>query len=404
MIVPISKPESIMRKMVCVLILLSFFVSPLFAQWESEKRLIFKHGASYYTTQNYARCVAAGSHHDVHVVCIGDGIYYKRSTDSGLSWYPVVHLTSPQSGVGWPSICVSGSVVHLVWVDARDGRNEEIYYKRSTDSGATWSQDTRLTKDTSVSQTPSLCASGKIVHLVWEENRDHSYWVFYKRSTNNGASLSSEVRLTNVPACLWNTSIAASGAGVHIVWYDMRNKNAEIYYKHSTDRGVTWSPDIRLTADSAYSWSPCVASEGSDVHVVWMDNRCKSADEFDINHEIFYKHSEDGGITWSPDTRLTVKNSRFPWSRPYGWSQSPSLAVSGEYIHLIWTEDQVFYKLSTNAGKTWCNDWKIVDGRRPHDCSIAVSGTVLHAVWWDNLVDDARIYYIRNPDGNVKVR
>ncbi len=47
-----------------------------------------------------------------------------------------------------PVIAINGSVVHVVWSDERDG-NYEIYYKRSTDGGVSWGADTRLTNNPS---------------------------------------------------------------------------------------------------------------------------------------------------------------------------------------------------------------------------------------------------------------
>ena len=57
-------------------------------------------------------------------------IYYKRSTDTGLSWGAETRLTYNPSGSLFPSVSVSGSAVHIVWEDYRAG-NWEIYYKRS---------------------------------------------------------------------------------------------------------------------------------------------------------------------------------------------------------------------------------------------------------------------------------
>jgi hypothetical protein len=52
-------------------------------------------------------------------------------------------------------MAVSGSSIHLVWRDDRDG-NQEIYYIRSADGGLTWGADTRLTDSTSFALNPSF--------------------------------------------------------------------------------------------------------------------------------------------------------------------------------------------------------------------------------------------------------
>jgi len=62
-------------------------------------------------------------------------------------------------------------VVHVVWREHRDG-NSEIYYKCSTDGGASFGADTRLTNDLADSWSPSVSVSSQVVHVAWEDKRD----------------------------------------------------------------------------------------------------------------------------------------------------------------------------------------------------------------------------------------
>ena len=68
-------------------------------------------------------------------------------------------------------------------MDIRDG-NYEIYYNRSTDAGTTWETDTRLTNATGSSYYPSVSVSGLLVHVVWMDIRDGNYEIYYKRNPN----------------------------------------------------------------------------------------------------------------------------------------------------------------------------------------------------------------------------
>jgi hypothetical protein len=69
----------------------------------------------------------------------------------------------------------------VVWIDSRDG-NYEIYYKRSTDAGATWSSDTRLTNAPLNSWWASISAADSVVHVLWTDYRDGNYEIYYKRN------------------------------------------------------------------------------------------------------------------------------------------------------------------------------------------------------------------------------
>lgn len=173
-------------------------------------------------------------------------------------------------------------------------------------SQAQWQPDVRLTIDPALSRTSfnnawCVAANGNVVHVVWEDERDGNEEIYYKRSTDGGISWETDTRLTNNFDWSTSPSVSVSGLVVHVVFYDWRNGNAEIYYKRSIDEGISWEADTRLTNDSNYSVYPSVSVSGSVVHVVWADNR----DEYG-NVEIYYKHSTDGGSSWGTDTRLRV--------------------------------------------------------------------------------------------------
>src|SRR5262249_40438568 len=113
-----------------------------------------------------------------------------------------------------------------------------------------------------------------------------SEWdIYYRRSTDGGQTWEPIKRLTNAPLPSARPSIALAGTDLHVVWYDLRDGNAEIYYKHSPDAGVSWTPDERLTNAPGDSLHPTVAANNDSVHVVWFDSR-------DGNAEIYYKRAK----------------------------------------------------------------------------------------------------------------
>jgi hypothetical protein len=368
------------------------------AQWQPDVRLTNNPDPSY-TSWNNAWCITASGNF-VHVVWYDDRdgdeeIYYKRSTDGGVSWGADTRLTNNTALSDNPSVAVSGSVVHVVWYDDRDG-NREIYYKRSTDGGVSWGSDTRLTNNPGWSVSPSVALSGSVVHVVWEDLRDGNEEVYYKRSTDAGASWGTDTWLTMDTMgtdASFDPSVAVSGSVVHVVWYDYRAGNVEIYYKRSTDAGVSWGADTRLTSNLALSVSPTVAVFGSVVHVVWREER-------DGNGEIYYKRSTDAGVSWGADTRLTNNPDL---------SVSPSVAVSGSVVHVVWYDyrdgnEEIYYKRSTDMGVSWGADTRLTTNtalsRRP---SVAVSGSAVHVVWSDFRDGNFEIYYMGDPTGNPVV-
>lgn len=122
----------------------------------------------------------------------------------------------------FPSAAVQDTNVYVVWSDARDGNNE-IYFKRSADAGSSWGQDARLTNDAAISTYPSIAVSGSDLHVVWKEYRDGNPEIYYKRSVDRGSNWGLDTRLTNdaasstypqwhvpVPTCMWFGKTAAT--------------------------------------------------------------------------------------------------------------------------------------------------------------------------------------------------
>ncbi|MFZ1320303.1 MAG: sialidase family protein [Ignavibacteria bacterium] len=375
--------------------LFTFCTHSLFAQWEPDVRLTNFADASY-TSFNNARNVASNGN-TVHVVWydnridpINYEIYYKRSTNAGVSWGADIRLTNNTGDSHLPSVSVSGSVVHVAWQDRRDG-NFEIYYKRSTDEGASWGADVRLTNASFESWHPSVSVTGLNVHIVWQDRRDVDDEIYYKRSTDGGLSWEADIRLTNNAAISAIPSVSVSGLLVHTVWSEFRNGNFEIYYKRSSDGGASWGLDTRLTTNSSVSNSACVSASDSVVHVTWTDRR-------DGNHEIYYKRSSDGGLNWGTDTRLTINSS---------YSDYPSVTVSGSIVHIVWQDsrnpkDDIYYKCSTDGGVSWESDTRLtvnVTGAGAWNPSVSVSGPAVHVVWNDYRIG-SEIWYKRNPTGS----
>lgn len=265
-------------------------------------------------------------------------IYYKRSTNGGLSWGQDTRLTNDTSVSRDPSVTVSGLVVHVVWEDFRDAsEHQEIYYKRSTDGGVTWEADRRMTINPLNSYDPSVAVNGSIVHIIWEDLRNGANngntELYYKRSSDNGTNWSQDTRLTNDSSISTLPSVSVSGATVNVIWSDFRDGNSEIYYKRSTNDGITWEADTRLTNNPGVSSSDNVTSYGQIVHVAWREER-------DGNAEIYYKRSTDRGNNWEPDVRLTNNT---------GISDFPSITAWGPAIHIIWQDNregnsEIYYK------------------------------------------------------------
>ncbi|HYN23292.1 MAG TPA: sialidase family protein, partial [Thermoanaerobaculia bacterium] len=233
-------------------------------------------------------------------------VYHKRSLDGGATWEEDRQVVASPGSGAHPSLALAGDRVHIVYVDGRDGQSE-VYYARSLDRGATWAVPMRLSAPPWNSYTPTVAAVGDSVYVAWTDTRDqmqldHFEEEYFRRSLDGGATWEAEVRLTSDPASSWAPSLAADGSDVWVAWFDDRGGDWEIYVKHSTDRGATWSADRRLTHSAGASLRPSLARRGSALHVVFWDTR-------DANEEVYWLTSPDRGATWGDSVRLTNDNS-----------------------------------------------------------------------------------------------
>jgi hypothetical protein len=147
-----------------------------------------------------------------------------------------------------------------------------IFFKRSTDGGATWGPDIQLTSAGSDAHS-SIAASESQIHVVWGDNRAGHAEIYTRGSTDFGATWDTERRLSDLPFDSWVPTVAVSGNDVYAAWVDTRDGNEEEYLKRSTDGGRSWGPDTRLTHNGANSWAPSIAVSGCTVHLVWFDQR-----------------------------------------------------------------------------------------------------------------------------------
>jgi hypothetical protein len=113
-------------------------------------------------------------------------IFFRRNVDSVGAWDEIDSLTTSHRAV-WSDILAERTHLHVVWEDERHdpGNNFEIYYRESTDLGITWLPEVRLTNAQWNSYVPSLACGGGYLHLFWQDRREYGNTgnapLYYKR-------------------------------------------------------------------------------------------------------------------------------------------------------------------------------------------------------------------------------
>jgi len=263
-------------------------------------------------------------------------IFYKKSTDGGATWSADQRLTWSSGDSSHPAIAVdSFGHIHLFWFDNTPG-NYEIYYKKSADGGATWASNRRITWTPGTSERPDIAVDpSDNFHVVWQDNAPGNMEIYYVNSTDGGATLTRRQRLTWTAGESEMATALASDGTVHVVWYDDTSGNREIYHKKTMDLGESWTKSRRLTWNSGQSYCPSMSADSSGgLHLVWVDSSPG-------NFEIYYRKTTDGGTNWSVAQRLT-------WN--IGDSDIPAIAVDpSDNLHVVWIDStpgnlEIYYR------------------------------------------------------------
>lgn len=303
----------------------------------------------------------AASGESVRVVWGGDDegqaeVYTRGSEDGGRTWSPALRL-SPLPFESWvATVELSGPVAFVAWSDYRDG-NEEEYRRISRDGGLSWGPPIRVTADGADSRAGSVAFHGSDVHHVWFDRRDAGVSDRDVEAALDaaGAFIGLDLppppprdrRIYYLPPFMARlmakrTAIQAAApawvaAGGDPAALESRlrgfedllrrwSNGWEIYARRSSDLGATFGRTVRLTRAEGISLRPSVTTIGDEVWIVWSDGR-------DGEQQVYAKRSQDRGVTWGADRRLT-----FGHGNPLDDSMHPTAAAAAGFLYVAWSD------------------------------------------------------------------
>lgn len=277
---------------------------------------------------------------NVHIVSYDyrDGsnpeIYYRRSLDGGITW-------DNGKGEDWDRRITFGltvktelkirgdsSNISIVWSDERDG-DWEVYWMISKDNGFTWEDGLgtphvgrRLTNDSNDAIDLTLGVNGSHIHIIWSNMSwpGPEYHLYYRNSTDNGATWNTQKYLTGPYSTYPNIDVVDQN--LSLVWNDERidGVHEQLYLKNSSDGGITWSADQRITYNlTKRSFHAKIIVKNGITHIIW-DDIYPSTDR-----EVFYKRYPD-----FPDTTPPSHSNETP--PPDTYKDAPGTNVS---VHVI---------------------------------------------------------------------
>jgi len=379
--------------------LLLFLLSQAAFPWTEARRLTWTAGDSL----NPDVAIEAGiNSHNIHLVYSefspGNGeIFFRKSTDTGTTWSSPKRLTWTSGTSDYPSISVDmDNHIHVAWHDNTSGEYQ-IYYKKSTDGGSTWTAMKRLSWTGGLSVNPDLLArpvelsNGSWIvglHITWASYVDYNDEVFHKSGYDWLGTWTDPVtkRVT------WNSGTSRlpriavdSESRLHLVWQDSSPGNYEIYYARSVNGGGSWDKE-RLTWSDGSSEHPTIATDPADnIYVAWDDDKSGNA-------ELYFKNN-DAHSPWPLTKRLTWTDGDSGWPCIIAPIIMQPNIVWREYVQ---ADAEIYHKASTDGGNTWPASTRLTwnDGSSYMPVAQIDSTTQnVHVFWADNMSGDFEIYY-----------
>lgn len=257
-------------------------------------------------------------------------IYFKNSSDNGTTWSEDKRLTFYMSGTdGNPKIVVNDTNIHIVF--HRYVGCLETFYMMSNDSGKTWSTPTVLSEDDCWnSYAGDIAVDNSNIHIIWEDYGDTDSdgygepQICYCNSTNNGLTWNPTVSIIHrgyspdepTHNRTEQPSMTIDGDSIYVAWIDNRDHYSyedafEIYCINSTDGGITWGSETRLTIAVNNSLQPDIAVTNDDIHLVWMDNRTGDTTDYEIYYKRYPKFNDPPVInSFYPLENLTITENQ----------------------------------------------------------------------------------------------
>ncbi|MCK5056225.1 MAG: exo-alpha-sialidase, partial [Candidatus Aminicenantes bacterium] len=227
----------------------------------------------------------------------GDSNSVNFTINDNHTFYVPGNISNNAGSSRHPAIAVdSAGNINVVWRD-----NTDILFSHSTDGGSSWSAAVNISNNSGDSYKPAITVdSAGNINVAWQDISPGNWDIFFSRSTDSGSSWSAAVNISNNSGHSLKPAIIVDSAGnINVAWYDYTPGNYDIFFRHSTDNGSSWSAAVNISNNSVYSSYPAITVDSAgNINVAWYDYTPG-------NYDIFFRRSTDSGSSWSAAVNIS---------------------------------------------------------------------------------------------------
>ncbi|HET9806700.1 MAG: sialidase family protein [Deltaproteobacteria bacterium] len=281
-------------------------------------------------------------------------VMFTKSEDNGTTFSKIINLSNNSQNSNNQEISAFDENVYVVWHDIDSNnfygneKNEvekkplsSIMFKASLDTGKTFKDSIELANNTNDAY-PKVNSYKEHVYVTWNsensststsKNDDENSGLFFIKSSDKGNNFENSIRIAHYN--FGESQIAVNENKVFIVWGGLHAKNInDIYFVQSDDNGTAFtdpyiisekdtSAENRNDTDKINSPSNVEIPTNNPAYIAWQDEISRE------NQDIFFITNIKNDIKYSKILNLS-NNS--------GISECPSIAISNNYIYIVWED------------------------------------------------------------------
>ncbi|MFZ0317323.1 MAG: tandem-95 repeat protein, partial [Nitrososphaeraceae archaeon] len=232
-------------------------------------------------------------------------ILFARSTDGKSFSSPLSLSGSSRSNVFNPEASSSGNNIYVVWQGQSATGNQDIFLRKSSNYGASFSAAENISNDPGGSGNPDIAAVGNDTHITWEGTTPGNNFVFYTKS-DNGSDFGTPQKLGGNQGISYRPEISVKENTI--------TSPDSFTYKAVDDMGAesnVATVDVNLDTNTNGDGESNLKDNGKSVsidsaHEVEITLKAKDQDKDPLQFEIITPPSEGRLFNFDPNSG-TVK-------------------------------------------------------------------------------------------------